>query len=146
MADFVHQLHAERIQRAIAAAERQTSGELRVVIHRGRVEDPLAAAKAEFARLEMHLTRERNAVLIFVAPASHAFALYGDEAVHAKCGQAFWDELAATMTEHFKRAAFTDGLVLAIDRAGALLAQHFPRRPDDRNELPDDVIDRGTVI
>ena len=59
--------------------------------------------------------------------------------VHEKCGDAFWTELAAAMTEHFKRGDFTAGLVLGIARAGALLAENFPRQTDDRNELPNSV-------
>jgi len=140
------QLDSKRIEDAIAAAELKTSGELRVVIHREAVADPVAAAREEFARLEMFRTRERNAVLILVAPASRSFAIFGDEAVHAKCGQSFWDEVAAAMTGYFREGKFTDGLVHAIERAGTLLAKHFPRRPDDKNELPDNVVDRGTVI
>ena len=146
MKTFHEQLDARRIENAIAAAERQSSGELRVVIHREAVADPVATARAEFARLEMFKTRHRNAVLILVAPASHKFAIFGDDAIHTKCGQAFWDDVTAAMTNHFKEGKFTDGLVHAIERAGNLLAKHFPRQPDDKNELPDDVIDRGTVI
>ena len=146
MKTFVEQLDASRIEGAIAAAERLTSGEFRVVVHHAAVDDPVATAREEFARLEMHRTRERNAVLILVAPESRKFAIFGDEAIHAKCGQPFWDEVTAAMTNYFREGKFTDGLVLAIDRAGRLLAKHFPRRPDDKNELPDNLIDRGTVI
>ena len=146
MKPFPEHLDAKRIEQAIAAAERLSSGELRVVIQRGVVTDPVATAHAEFARLEMFRTRERNAVLILVAPESRKFAIFGDEAIHRKCGQAFWDEVTAAMTHYFRESKFTDGVVHAIEHAGKLLAKHFPRRPDDKNELPDNVIDRGTVI
>jgi putative membrane protein len=43
------------------------------------------------------------------------------------------------MEDHFRATRFTEGLVLGIQKAGELLAKHFPRRPDDRNELPDRV-------
>ena len=146
MKSFQEQLDSQRIEHAIAAAERLSSGELRVVIQRGSVADPVTTARNEFARLEMFRTRERNAVLILVAPESRNFAIFGDDAIHAKCGQAFWDEVAAAMTGYFRDGKFTDGLVHAIDHAGRLLAKHFPRRPGDKNELPDDVIDRSTII
>ena len=45
------------------------------------------------------------------------------------------------MREHFKRSEFTDALVEAIQTAGKLLAQHFPRKNDDRNELSDEVLE-----
>ena len=146
MNSFETQLDHARIRSAISAAELRTSGELRVVVHQFPAPDALAAAKAEFARLGMERTRERNAVLIFVAPLSRTFALYGDVGIHAKCGPSFWQEVADAMSEHFKREAFTTGLVHALERAGKLLSVHFPRRHDDRNELADEVIERHPVI
>jgi len=146
MKKFIDQLDSLRIKQAIAAAERLTSGELRIVLQNETVTDPVDAARIEFARLNMHRTRERNAVLILLAPASRTFAIYGDEAIHQKCGQPFWDEVTAAMTGSFRDGQFTEGLVHAIEHAGQLLAQHFPRRDDDTNELPDDVVERRPVI
>lgn len=146
MHSFETQLDHARIRSAIAAAEMRTSGELRVVVHQYAAVDALAAAKEEFARLGMNRTRERNGVLIFVAPLSRTFALYGDTGIHAKCGEGFWREVADAMSGHFKRGEFTDGIVHAVERAGELLGVHFPRRPDDRNELSDEVVERFPVI
>ena len=125
-----------RIVAAIGAAEQRTSGEIRVVVSRQKTEEPVLAAQKQFELLGMTQTAARNGVLIFVAPASHTFAVIGDQGVHEKCGEAFWRELAAAMTERFKRGEFTEALVLGIERAGTLLAEYFPRRPDDRTELP----------
>jgi uncharacterized membrane protein len=132
----------DRVLAAIAAAERRTSGEIRIFITQQKTEEPVAAAQRQFERMGMTQTAARNGVLIFLAPASHTFAVIGDRGVHEKCGDAFWRELADAMTAHFKRGEFTEGLVLGIDRAGTLLAEHFPRAPDDRNELRDQ-IERG---
>jgi uncharacterized membrane protein len=77
--------------------------------------------------------------LIFVGPRACKFAVIGDSAVHAKCGDAFWNQMRDSMAEHFQKSDFTQGIILGIKKAGDLLAQHFPRRPDDRNELPDRV-------
>lgn len=143
---FLSGLDHARIEHAIAAAELRTSGELRVVIHAGKTDDPLAAAAGEFSRLGMQRTRERNAVLLLVAPRSRTFAFYGDIGIHAKCGPQFWQNLADALAADFRREAFTEGIVAALNKAGELLAEHFPRRPDDRNELPDQVIERPPVI
>ena len=128
-----------RVIAAIGAAEQQTSGEIRVVVSRRKIADPVAEARLQFDRLGMAQTAARNGVLILLAPRSRTFAVIGDTGVHEKCGDAFWRELADAMTEHFKRGDFTAGLVHGIERAGALLAEHFPRSPDDRNELPDQI-------
>jgi uncharacterized membrane protein len=87
----------------------------------------------------MDQTEQRNGVLIFVAPRTRKFAVIGDSGVHEKCGNAFWLELAAAMTEHFRQHQFTEGIVHGVKKAGELLARHFPCRAGDRNELSDDV-------
>jgi uncharacterized membrane protein len=138
---FVNQLAHERIHAAIHAAEERSSGEIRVMIGHKPAPDPVATAQEAFLKLGMQATKHRNAVLIFVAPRSRTFAVIGDEAVHAKCGESFWRELAAAMTGHFQRGEFTDGIVNGIDRAGEMLAGHFPHEPDDKNELPDDIVE-----
>ena len=136
---FIKQLRETEIVAAIRAAELRTSGEVRIFISHKSVTDPVAAAQEEFTRLGMEKTRERNGVLIYLAPATKKFAVIGDTGVHARCGDGFWQELARAMTEHFRNAEFTEGIVQGIKRAGDLLAEHFPRRADDRNELSDEV-------
>lgn len=136
--DFLHKLDDKRIVAAIAAAEATTSGEVRIFVQRGDVpSDPLLFAEQKFIELGMTKTAEGNAILIFVAPRAQKFAVVGDEGVHKKCGVEFWQQMVDAMRAHFKREEFTDALVEAIESAGQLLAQHFPRKHDDRNELPD---------
>src|SRR5579859_71550 len=125
MKEFLNQLEHDKIVAAIRAAEAKTSGEIRVFLSRHKPEDPVAAAQAQFEHLKMHKTKHRNGVLIFVAPAAHKFAVVGDSAVHAKCGDAFWRAVADEMTARFKKGEFTSGILHAIDKAGNLLAQHF---------------------
>jgi|SRR6185295_18529716 len=137
--DFVERLEHDRIVRAIRAAELKTSGEIRIFIQRGAVEDPIQSARTQFERLGMTATRERNAVLIFVAPRTQKFAVIGDTGIHERGGDEFWQRLVEKMRTYFKAQNFTDAVVHAIDETGNLLAQHFPRQPDDRNELPDTV-------
>lgn len=137
--EFIENLDHPRIVRAIASAEAKTSGEIRVFVQRGEIADPVAAARAQFEKLGMTRTRERNGILIFVAPRAQKFAVIGDEGVHTKCGDVFWQQLIETMQGHFKGENFTDAVIEAIGQTGELLAQHFPRAPNDPNELPDAV-------
>lgn len=141
--EFIQQLRENEIVAAIRAAEQKTSGELRVFISRQEnVADPVAAAQQEFDRLGMTHTRERNGVLIYLAPGPRKFAVIGDTGIHARCGTTFWEQLAESMRARFQAGEFTEGVVQGINRAGELLAVHFPRRPDDTNELPNRV-ERG---
>ncbi|HUA38361.1 MAG TPA: TPM domain-containing protein [Candidatus Sulfopaludibacter sp.] len=114
---------------AIRAAEQKTSGQIRVSISPHHVDEPVVAAQVEFMRLGMDKSPEKNGVLIFVAPRSHKFAVIGDEAVHAKCGDGFWRDLADAMAGYFRKSEFTPGIIHGVQKAGDLLAEHFPRRP-----------------
>ena len=128
-----------RVTNAIAAAEASTSGEIRVLLSQEKAPEPVAAAEAHFARLGMTKTAARNGVLIYLSLRSRTFAIIGDAGIHEKCGDAFWRLLAAAMEVRFKKGEFTEGLVEGIEHAGKLLAENFPRSPDDRNELPDKI-------
>jgi uncharacterized membrane protein len=136
---FLNDLRHEDLVAAIKRAEKRTSGEIRVFVSRHEPVDAMVAAQAEFAHLGMNKTAEKNGVLIYVAPVARKFAIIGDAGVHQKCGDAFWQSVAAEMTGHFKRGDFTEGIVHAIHKAGELLAQHFPAKPDQPNQLSDDV-------
>ncbi len=136
---FRHAINDAQIVEAIHLAEAKTSGQIRVFVSRHAVGDALVAAQGQFERLEMQRTRERNGVLIFVAPRSQRFAVYGDTSIHEKCGEPFWQALRDEMVPHFKAGQFTEGLVHAIGKCGDLLAAHFPPTATTANELPDAV-------
>jgi uncharacterized membrane protein len=138
---FLGEIDDARIVAAIAAAEARSRGEIRVHVADGVVLDVGRAAREDFERLGMPATRERNAVLILVAPESQAFAVLGDQGIHEKCAAGFWDGVAARMSEDFRAGRFTEGIVTAVTRVGDELARHFPRRPggEDQDELPNAV-------
>jgi uncharacterized membrane protein len=140
--DFLDKLDHDRIVRAIKEAEAKTSGEIRVYVQRGELDgDALDYAQKKFQKLGMQATKERNGILIFVVPRARKFAVIGDEGVHQKCGDQFWQELVERMRAHFQNENFTDALVEAIEEAGKLLARHFPKTSVPRNELPDEIIE-----
>jgi len=141
--DFLSRVEHDRIVQAIREAESKTSGEIRVFIQRGKMTaDPLVAAQKKFHQLRMHTKRERNAVLIFVAPRAHKFAVVGDKAIHEKCGNEFWQRIVDGMRAHFQNEKFSHALVEAIREIGKLLAAHFPKTSGNANELPDDVLEK----
>jgi uncharacterized membrane protein len=119
--------HAEIVS-AIREAEARTSGQIRLMISPAHVEDAVAAAQKEFTRLGMQQSPERNGVLIFVAPRARKFAVIGDQAVHALCGDEFWQQLAGAMSGYFRQGDFSAGIAHGVQKAGELLAQHFPKK------------------
>lgn len=137
--DFISQLDEQRITAAIGVAERKSSGEIRVFISHRQIEDPLGAAQVQFSRLGMVRTKYRNGVLLYFAPATQRFAILGDEGIHQKCGESFWQEARNAMADLLKQGRFTEAIIHAVQKVGDLLAEHFPRDPDDKNELPDEI-------
>lgn len=133
--DFINAIPNDKIVSAIGEAEAKTSGEIRVFVSSREVQDPVRAAEEQFLKLGMERTKSRNGVLLFVAPRSQAFAVIGDAGIHDKCGPEFWSQLAAEMTASFRAGEYADGILAGIRRAGELLAKHFPRQSDDRDEL-----------
>ncbi len=138
--EFLSKLEHDRIVDTIREAESKTSGEIRVYIQRGKLSvDPLIVAQKKFQQLGMRKTRERNAVLIFVAPRAHKFAIVGDKAIHEKCGEEFWRRVLDGMRVHFQNEKFSHALTEAINEVGKVLATHFPRTSANANELPDEI-------
>jgi len=137
---MIHRLDREKIKAAITDAERRTSGEIRVSISPffwGKVRP---VAERAFVRLKMTGTKDRNGILFFVVPSRRRFVVLGDEGIHAKVGQEFWDAIAGVLSEEFRKGHFQDGLLRGIALAAEKLAAHFPYDPAaDRNELPDDI-------
>ena len=137
---LIKEIDGSRVKEAIQAAEKRTSGEIRVSVSLyfwGRVKP---VAEKAFRRLGMTATRQRNGILFFIVPSRRRFVVLGDEGIHAKVGQEFWDHLTATMAAEFKKGRFQEGLIKGIEEAGERLATHFPYDPArDKNELPDDI-------
>jgi uncharacterized membrane protein len=125
--EFLSKLEHDQIVWTIQEAEAKTSAQIRVYIQRGKLNgDPLIAAQKKFHGLGMHKTPKRNAVLIFVAPRARKFAIVGDQAIHEKCGELYWQRVVEVMREHFRNERFSDALVDAIRDIGSVLATHFP--------------------
>lgn len=127
---------------AIQATEQQTSGEVRLFIEaKCRFMDAVDRAAEVFTSYRMHETKERNAVLIYVAVDDHQAAVFGDEGIHQRVGKEYWQKVVEKMIFHFRQNHLADGLCAAISELGDALHQHFPFNANtDKNELPDEII------
>ncbi len=138
--EFLSQIDHDKLVAAIADAVKRTSGVIRVWISHREIADALESAQRRFHKLGMHKTVERNPVLLYIAPRTQVFAVVGDSGVHEKCGDAFWTEVTTQLSSDLKKGAITQALVNAIHKIGGLLAARFPRKPGDKNQLPDDIV------
>ncbi len=135
-----------KLAQVISEAEKTTSGEIRVVIRHWRhwKERNLSLhelALKEFMSLGMQNTRDRTGTLILLLVSERVFHIIADEGIHSKVADGTWDAIAAEMSASFREGKYFDGLQKAIRAVGNELSSHFPPRPDDRNELPDEIVE-----
>jgi putative membrane protein len=86
-------------------------------------------------------THGRTGILIYVSLAEHRAEIVADAAIAAKVDATVWGEAMAALLSGIRAGDLAGGLVGAVERVGAVLAEHFPRAADDQNELPDRVIE-----
>ena len=137
--NFFSKDEKQQITDAIAKAEVNTSGEIRLHMEGHCKLDVLDRAAYVFEKLQMHKTDQRNGVLFYLAVHDHKFAILGDAGINMLVRANFWDEIKETMLGYFKEGKFADGLSTGILMAGEQLKAHFPFHKDDVNELSDDI-------
>lgn len=86
-------------------------------------------------------THGRTGVLIYISMREHRAHIIADEAITSKVPPETWGEAMAAMLAEIRLGRCADGMIAAVERVGAVLAEHFPRSEDDRNELPDRLIE-----
>jgi uncharacterized membrane protein len=136
---FLTKEEEEEIISAIRTAEKNTSGEIRIHIEASSKKDPYERALEVFQVLEMHNTKDANAVLIYVAVDDKKFVIYGDTGINNVVPKDFWDTTKDVMQNHFKTGNFKQGIVDGILKAGEELEDHFPYQKDDENELSNEI-------
>ncbi len=131
-----------RIVEAIEAAERLTSGEIRVHIEKKCPGgDPYYRGRDIFEDLGMTETALRNGVLIYLSIADRRVAVLGDRGIHEKVEEGFWDGIVADLVLKFRQGEFAGALSEAILQIGNRLASYFPYAGEgkDVNELPNEI-------
>lgn len=131
-----------KVVQAIQEAEHNTSGEIRVYVEsRCRFMDPLDRAKEVFAHLKMGNTKDRNAVLLYIALKDRQLAVFGDGGIHEKTGEEYWKNAVDLMIHHFNKENYVEGICACIKEIGDDLKDYFPYDKETNiNELPDDIV------
>lgn len=127
-----------QIVKAIAGAEKRTSGEIQVHLEKRCKGSQLDRAVQVFNKLKMHETKGRTGILFYLAVTDQKFAVIGDTGINEKVPEGFWDAIKDHMLELFRQGQFTKGLVEGITMAGEQLAVHFPDTKGE-NELSDEI-------
>lgn len=120
----------DRIRRALAGAEMDERVDL--------------AAAREFLARSLFRTRNQTGILLLVSLFEHQVRVLADEGVYRAVAKPVWEKLAADVAREMRSGAPGEALLHAVQAAGALVAEHGPRRSaDDQNELPDIPSARG---
>ena len=86
-------------------------------------------------------TAGRTGILIYVSLGEHMAEIVADEAIHACVADTEWGDAMAALIAEIKHGRIAAGMIAAVGKVGAILAQHLPRADDDVNELPDRLIE-----
>lgn len=84
-------------------------------------------------------TRDRSGVLIFLSDAEHRAVILADKGINDRVERDEWQKDVDDLVLSLRRRQAAQGLSQAITRIGALLAEKFPQRHDDTNELSDEI-------
>jgi uncharacterized membrane protein len=128
-----------QIVAAIAEAEMQTSGQIRVHTEPHCKGDVLVRAAEMFHKLEMQKTERHNAILIYLAYEDRKFAIIGDKGINDVVPKDFWHTTKEHMALHFKRGRFHTGVIHGIQESAKHLAKYFPHEAGDINELSNEI-------
>ncbi len=137
-----------RISNKIKEAEKKTAGEIAVSIREYKSffegKKPLRQlAEKEYIRLRINKTKQGTGVLIFLLLSNRQFYILADDNINKLTGEQVWADIKNIMQEKFVRGEFCKGILFGIDEIGKILAQHFPIRPDDKNEISNRVVIRN---
>ena len=139
---FFSEQDQARIVAAIAAAEKSTSGEIRLFVEsKNPYMDPLERAAEIFFQLQMEHTDNRNGVLLYIAMKDRELALFGDEGIHKKVGTEYWKNAVQNMIGEFAHQHIASGIEQCVLQVGQTLKETFPYDSStDKNELSDDIV------
>ncbi|MFC0244193.1 TPM domain-containing protein [Falsochrobactrum ovis] len=98
-------------------------------------------AVQQFLARNVHNTKNRTGILLFVSLAEQYAEVVADAGINAKVSQDEWNAIVGTLIHHASRAEVVEGFLTAIEQAGQLLAQHFPPGTVPANELDDHLIE-----
>ena len=130
-----------RMVQAVQQAEKNTSGEVRIFVEsKCAYMDAVDRARDIFFSLKMEKTKDRNAVLLYMAIDDRQLALFADEGIYQRLGQEYWDNEAKKMINAFTKDDYTGGVCLVVEEIGQALKKEFPYQSTDKNELPDQIV------
>lgn len=134
-----------RISNQIKKAEKTTSGEIRISMKEkrqfaDRSKTIRQLAEKEFYKLNMHATRDKTGILLYLLLHERQFYILADQGINEKVTQETWDSVRNEIQAKFHEGNFCDGMITGIEKVGKILTEHFPVKADDTNELSNKIV------
>ena len=139
MSNFLTDQQMASLVEAIQTAEDHSTGEIRIHIDSNTEGNNAQIAFEVFKRLCKNKTVAKNAVLFHVNFEQHYLTIIGDEGIHQKVHQNFWDRMHDEITTAFAHGKYFEGLENAVLKTGQELKHHFPISGENPNELPNEI-------
>ena len=145
ISEYLSDESLDSISKAISEVEKKSSGEIRVCIKKKRnffekKNTPREIALKLFSKLKMNMTRDRTGVMIFLIFDERKFEIIADEGIDSKISPEHWKEISVSIENLFSKASYADGILHSIGKIGEVLISEFPRKEDDSDELPNEVV------
>jgi len=130
----------KRLEAKITALETMTTAEFKIIICSHAWFGLKRKARALFNKYNLNKTKDRNAVLIMLVENDREFLIYGDEGIHNKVGDEFWQSTRQTMAGFFRQGEIANGLSTGLHLIADALTEHFPGHNADTNEISNEII------
>ena len=132
-----------RIEAVINESEALHRGEIRFAIEGGLELAPLfkgvtprQRAIAVFSDLRVWDTEENTGVLVYLQLVDRDIEIIAERGINARVAQDEWEGICKRMETAFREGRFEQGVCDGLREITALLAQHFPARAVNSDELP----------
>jgi len=113
----------------------------RRLISRARINEAVhVRSLAAFMAHGLHHTRAHTGILILASLLEHHVVVLADKGINDTVQPGTWDGVVQILTQGLASGNACEAFCKAIERCGNTLAEHFPRLPDDQDELPNKLV------
>jgi len=96
-------------------------------------------AMRHFAEAGVFNTRDRTGILLFISELEQRVELIADRGINARIKQEQWNQIVTDLVTGIRSGRGVDAICQALEKCGELLSRYFPIKPDDTDELANDL-------
>jgi putative membrane protein len=105
-------------------------------------EEVAEAAFTAFHAHGLHDTRDKTGIILYVSVFERSVQVLADKGINDMVNPQAWEEVVAMVTDGIRAGNPGQALCAGVTRCGEMLAERFPIKPDDTDELPNLIIEK----